>query len=144
MVKRLYRLLAVLGLAALLAGCATMGPAYQEVGSIPAGKAVVYIYRPPSFFGAAISYLVYANQLPVVNLHNGGYLPYFIAPGTIHFSAMTEEESVAIIKVETGKSYYLKGTVQMGLLVGRPLLQQMPEGMGRAEILKCKLLVPGS
>jgi hypothetical protein len=141
--SRPYKLLSVLALAALLAACATTGPVYQEVPSIPAGKAVVYIYRPPSFFGAAISYIVYANQLPVVDLHNGGYLPYFSEPGTILFSARTEEQSVAIIAVEAGKSYYLKGAVQMGILMGRPDLQQMPEMIGRVEILKCKLLVPG-
>jgi hypothetical protein len=137
------RLLAVIGLAALLAGCATMGPAYQEVTSIPAGKAVVYIYRPPGFVGSALSYLVYADQLPVVSLRNGGYLPYFSQPGTVHFSAMTETESVALITVEAGGSYYLKGTVQMGLLMGRPKLQQVPDGVGRIEIVKCKLLAPG-
>jgi hypothetical protein len=144
--SRPFRLLSVLGLTlgltSLLLGCATTGPAYQEV-PIPAGKAVVYIYRPQSFLGAALTYLVYANQIPVVNLRNGGYLPYFSGPGKILFSAETETQSVAIIAVEAGKSYYLKGTLQMGILVGRPDLQQVPELIGRAEIVNCKLIAPG-
>jgi hypothetical protein len=135
--KALRWILLVLGLLSALAGCASLGPAFQPLASVPSGKAVVYLYRPPSFVGSAVSFTVNAGELPVISLSNGGYFPYVTAPGRISFWAKTEAESFVIIDVESGMEYYLKGTVGMGILVGRPKLEQMPAAVGRLEILDC-------
>jgi hypothetical protein len=138
--KALRWILLVLGLLSALAGCASLGPPFQPLASVPSGKAVVYLYRPPSFVGSAVSFTVNAGELPVISLSNGGYFPYVTAPGRISFWAKTEAESFVIIDVESGMEYYLKGTVGMGILVGRPKLEQMPAAVGRLEILDCKLI----
>ena len=138
--KMLRWVLVSLGLLAALAGCASLGPPFLPLASVPSGKAVVYLYRPSSFVGSAISFTVNAGELPVINLSNGGYFPYVTTPGRISFWAKTEAESFVIIEVEPGMEYYLKGTVGMGVLVGRPNLQQMPPELGRLEILDCKLI----
>ncbi|OHD74123.1 MAG: hypothetical protein A2V99_15225 [Spirochaetes bacterium RBG_16_67_19] len=138
--KVLRSILLALGLLAALAGCASLGPPFQPLASVPSGKAVVYFYRPSSFVGSAVSFTVNAGELPIISLSNGGYFPYIAAPGRISFWAKTEAESFVIIDVEPGLEYYLKGTVGMGILVGRPKLEQVPAAMGRLEILDCKLI----
>ena len=138
--KVLRSILLALGLLAVLAGCASLGPPFQPLASVPSGKAVVYLYRPSSFVGSAVSFTVNAGELPIIPLSNGGYFPYIAAPGRISFWAKTEAESFVIIEVEPGLEYYLKGTVGMGILVGRPKLEQVPATLGRLEILDCKLI----
>jgi hypothetical protein len=138
--KVLRSLLLALGMLAALAGCASLGPPFQPLAAVPAGKAVVYIYRPPSFVGSAVTFKVNAGDLPVISLSNGGYFPYVTAPGRISFWAKTEAESFVIVDVEPGLEYYLKGTIGMGVFVGRPRLEQVPAATGRLEILDCKLI----
>lgn len=138
--KRLRWILLSLALLAALAGCASLGPPFMPLVSVPSGKAVVYLYRPSSFVGSAISFTVNAGEMPVITLSNGGYFPYVTAPGRISFWAKTEAESFVIIDVQAGMEYYLKGTVGMGVFVGRPHLQQIPPDLGRLEILDCKLI----
>lgn len=96
--KKYRIIILVVVVTAVLAGCASLGPPFMEEPSIPEGKALVYIYRPSSFVGSAISYLVTANDMPVVTLYNGGYFPYFTDPQTIRFWAKTESESFVIIE----------------------------------------------
>jgi hypothetical protein len=138
--KPLRWVLLVLGLLAALAGCATLGPPFQSLTSIPPGKAVVYIYRPPKLVGSAISFTVNAGELPVATLSNGGYFPYIAEPGRIDFWAVTETTSFVILDVAAGMEYYLKGTIGMGILTGRPHLEQVHPALGRLEILDCKLV----
>jgi hypothetical protein len=138
--KLLRAILLALGLLAALASCATLGPPFQPLASIPSGKAVVYIYRPPKLVGSAISFTVNAGELPVITLSNGGYFPYIAEPGRISFWAKTETTSFVIIDVAAGTEYFLKGTIGVGILVGRPQLEQVHPTLGRLEILDCKLL----
>ena len=137
---RTWKALLLAMVLAAVSGCVSLGPPFQPVASVPAGKALVYIYRPPSFVGSAVSYEVNAGQLPIVTLYNGGYFPYFTKPGRIDFWAKTEATSFCILELEAGQIYYLKGKVQMGILVGRPDLQQVHSAMGQIEIMDCKLI----
>jgi len=61
----------------LVGGCATLGPVYQRVATIPEGTGLVYIYRPSSFVGGGVAYDVKVGETVVTTLHNGGYYPYF-------------------------------------------------------------------
>lgn len=121
-----------------LLGCAT-GPAFTKIEEIPDDTGLVYIYRPGSAFGAGVSYDVKANGIPIMHLTPGGYYPYFAKPGEIEFSAKTESTSSLTLDVKTGQTYYIKGTVGIGILVGRPHLVLVSTEVGEKEILKCKL-----
>jgi hypothetical protein len=121
-------------------GCASLGEPYRPVDTIPAGKALVYIYRPPSLGGAAISYTVHAGQTPVGKLPNGGYRSYLADPGETEFWAKTESRSSVTEVLEAGKTYYLKGTVAVGILAGRPRLTFQTEAIGRTEIASCRVI----
>lgn len=118
------------------------GPGYAPV-SVPADQGVVYIYRPRSPVGSAVSYFVKANGVNVTKLKNGGYYPYYTPPGTVVFSAKTEAWSEAAIDVAAGGTYFIKGSVTMGAFVGRPNLQQVHPSIAQGEIVRCRLL-PGA
>lgn len=121
-------------------GCASLGPVYEEVEVVPPNKGLVYIYRPSSFIGGGVSYDVKVGEDPIATLYNGGYYPYFSEPGEVEFWARTESKSAVTLDVEVGKNYFVKGTVGVGLLVGRPHLTIVSDEIGLAEIAECKLI----
>lgn len=123
----------------LLSSCAT-GPAFKKVETIPENMGLVYIYRPGKAMGAAVSYQVKANGVPIIRLNPGGYYAYLAKPGEIEFSAKTESTSSITIDVKPGETYYLKGTIGIGFFVGRPHLVIVTPEVGEKEVVKCKLL----
>jgi len=123
-----------------LHSCApTLGPVYQKVDTIPENLGLVVIYRPSSFIGAAVSYDVKVGETPIFRLYNEGYYPYFSKPGEVEFWAKTESRSAVTLDIRAGQTYYIKGTVGIGFLVGRPHLMVVPEDVAEKEISKCKL-----
>ncbi|MEI7662273.1 MAG: DUF2846 domain-containing protein [Bacteroidota bacterium] len=85
---------------------------FQPVKEIPAGKALVYIYRTSSIVGAAVSYSINANQVKVseARLKNGTYMVYFADPGKIMFwGQVINYRKEVTLEVEAGKTYYIKG-----------------------------------
>ena len=139
----LFAVAAVVGLG-VMSGCATSGPAFQKVENIPADKGLVYIYRSPSFKGAAVSYDVHVknngNDKVVTNLKNGGYFPYLASAGENELWAKTEAKSSVTLDVKPGETYYVKGGIRMGFAVGRPELTMQSADVGASEIGECKLL----
>jgi hypothetical protein len=122
-----------------LSGCASLGQVYQEE-PIPQDKGLVYLYRPSSFIGGGVSYDVKVGETPVTTLYNGGYYPYFSDPGEVEFWAKTESKSAVTLDVKAGETYFVKGTVGVGLLVGRPHLTVVPNETGGKEIADCKMI----
>lgn len=117
---------------------------FQEVTSIPEGKAVIYIYRPGEFTGSAIHYGINANDVPIsrVHLYNGGYFAYFVDPGQIILTAeVAKESTTAVVNAEAGQKYFVRGSIRTGTWVGRPYLETVDNAIGIREIVKCKLLV---
>ena len=118
----------------------TLGPAFQKADNVPENVGVVYIYRPPKGIGGGVYYDVKANQSVVTTLYNGGYFAYFCKPGETEFSAKTESTSSVTVDVKPGQIYYVKGTVGIGFLVGRPHLSVESPEIGEKEIAECKLI----
>jgi len=123
----------------LLPSCAT-GPAFKKIETIPDNMGLVYIYRPGKMMGAAVSYKVRANGVVITTLTPGGYYPYITKPGEVEFSAKTEATSSVTIDVKPGETHYIKGTIGVGFLVGRPHLVVVPPEVGEKEVMNCKLL----
>ena len=142
MKTRLGLMLAISGVSLLSAGCATLGSTYTPDNSAPKDKATVYVYRPSGFAGAAISYTVAANGVDVSSLPSGGYFVYYAKPGENEFSAKTEASTSVTVDAKAGQTYYVKGTVGMGVFVGHPHLLQVTSDVGSQEIVKCKLVPP--
>lgn len=132
-------LIFLLGGLLLIPNCAT-GPKFTKIEIIPENMGLVYIYRPGKVMGAAVSYQIKANGVPITRVNPGGYYAYLAKPGEIEFLAKTESSSSITIDVKPGETYYIKGTVGVGFFVGRPHLVLVPTEVGEKEIEKCKLL----
>ncbi len=126
-----------------LSGCAAKGPAFSKIDHISTDKGLVYIYRVPAFTGSAISYDIKVGGNTITTLKNGGYFPHQTNPGEIEFSASTEAKSAITLDVEVGQTYYIKGSISVGFLMGRPHLSVVSAKVGEKEIQECALL-PGT
>ena len=131
----------LLSLGLLLQACATGAP-FQAVEEIPTSKALVYIYRPGGFVGGGVVYDVHVGETEIVALRSGGYFPYFADPGETEFWARTEAKATVATNLEAGKTYYLRGGVGIGFVVGHPKLTFVGEEEGASEVADCKLLEP--
>jgi hypothetical protein len=142
MSSKLNLALAFLLVALLEVGCAATGKPYEPVtlSATDANKAVVYVYRSPAFVGSAVSYTVNASTKPLVKLVNGGYYPYVTNPGEVEIWAETEAKSSVTVDLKPGDRKYVKGTVGVGFLVGRPSLTLVDPATAQAEIKECKLI----
>lgn len=125
-----------------LQGCATLGPAFQKTETIPDGVGLVYIYRPDSFIGAAVAYDVKVGETVITELPNGGYFAYFSNPGEVEFWAKTESKSAVTLDIKQNQIYYIRGTIGVGFLVGRPHLMVVTPEVGEKEISECKMIIP--
>lgn len=124
-----------------LTSCGSSGAAFNPANP-PPGKGIVYIYRQPSIFAWAISATLTANGVPVTKVSNGGYFPYVGQPGDTLFVAKTESSKRATVRVEQGRSKYLKGEMIFGRSKGLLKLTEVPPSLGASEIKECKLLDP--
>ncbi len=52
----------------------------------------------------------------------GKYFVVNLAPGTHEFNARSEARDALTLEVEDGETYYVRCTIRMGLMVGRPNL----------------------
>ena len=55
-------------------------------------------------------------------------------PGPVKVWAKTEAREEIVLDVQPGREYYVRCTIGMGALVGRPHLQQVSVAQGRKEI----------
>ena len=107
----------------LFSGCASVSK--QATNQFPEpkpDKALIYFYREAKMVGAMISYNIRHNEQIIGALANGTYFYYEVEPGTHTFIANTEAKSSRTLTVEAGKTYYVAGRVEMGVLAGRPAL----------------------
>jgi hypothetical protein len=120
--------LRILGIVLLgLAGCAS-GPKFSGLVTVPADKAVVYIYRPKQVMGwgglipVNSGWQVCPNGTDCVRLWPGGYCVNILNPGTNVFSASLEsadgilnaghtDEKLCVTNLEPAKVYFMKLTV---------------------------------
>ena len=125
-----------------LTGCATLGPVYQKVEKIPDNSGVIHVYRPSAFAGGGIRPTLYTNKgkTSLATIHPGGYFTYFAKPGEVDLSAATETESSITLDIKPGQVYYVKLTIGIGLLVGRPHLTIISPEIAEKEISECKLI----
>jgi hypothetical protein len=81
---------------------------------IPAGKALVYLYRPTAW-AAGFHYKIFANNEYVVTLNINTYYPYFVDAGKIVFSAKSTEEEKITLDTEAGHIYFMIASTVPGV-----------------------------
>lgn len=137
-------ILTTASLAALVAclGCSSvpLGATYQEVRDIPAGKALVYLYRPHLNVEYAVDFDVVIENVGTVTLADGSYIPLFVSPGVVNLAASRTAEPTAVLPLsaEAGKTYYVSMVPVPGILRFKPTLTPEPVSLGRDNIVPCR------
>lgn len=118
----------------VLSSCASVEQ--EAVPSRPdrpkSGKALVIFYRERHFAGSAMGYDILDNGVKIGGLSNGSYFVYQASPGSHRLSAVGAATDEKVTRVEAGKTYYIRGEVQVGLFVeiGRPHLTLVTQEEG--------------
>jgi hypothetical protein len=114
----------------------TTGSSLNQTGTLPAGKAAVYIYHSG---GSNHRFFLLVNGKDITSLRKGQYFAYITEPGVIEFTAKTMGACYITLNAKAGQAYYLKGSVPPGFSPTPSLVFVSPE-VGAQEIANCKLI----
>lgn len=94
--------------------------------------AVIYFFRD-SVAGALVNYDVHIGDQPVYRSRAHSKAEVKIhQPGQIEIWAKTEAKVSLPLTIEMGADYYVRCDVNVGVLVGRPLMELVPAVTGKA------------
>lgn len=100
--------------------------------------AKLYVYRP-SGPGFLIGYNVFLGDDIIWRAKNNGRKEIKITKkGVYNLWAKTESKSEVQMNFEYGREYYLRCTMGIGVMVGRPILQFVDPSIGKSEFKKTK------
>ena len=103
------------------------------------GKATVYIIRNSSI-GSLIKMSVECNGMKIGSTKAKQYVYTVVDPGSYTFVSKTPENSGSLnLTLESGKTYYIKQQVKMGIVVARTGLELMNDLEGKKALNDCKL-----
>lgn len=115
------------------------GIAKQPTLGTPAeGMAQVVFFRPWKFAGGGVSFKVREGDSELGKLAAGKYFVVDVPPGTHSYVVHSEAKDVLDLEVEAGETYYVKGSINMGIMVGRPNIGPSNEGEFAAAQKKLK------
>ncbi len=102
---------------------------------VDADYAVIYFYRPISFVGSAIGYKIRLEDRSIIGrVRNGEKFAYRTKVlGPQSFWAITESSDSIEINVERGEEYFVRCSIVMGAMVGRPKLEMVENYIGLQE-----------
>lgn len=124
----------------LLGACGNLGHKFDGLQTPAADETLIYYYRSGKFIGSGVYYDVEENKDVVTTLYNGGYYPHHTTPGEKHIEASTEGKSELFFTAEKGKTYFVRGKVNVGLVMGRPSLKLVPEEKALKELQECRII----
>jgi len=109
-----------------LQGCSSGQLEVAENIKVPEGKAVIFFFRTGKGGGAIKFHVHTLEGKPVGYLgKSGDSFSLVVDPGTHHYWSKAVSRNDVILTVEAGKVYYVKATIKMGAVVGRPVLEQV-------------------
>jgi hypothetical protein len=118
---RLLRWAGFLGMAVIVAGCATIGPKFTEMSSEtaapPAGMGRIYFYRT-TVFGAAVQPEVKLNGEVVGKAVPQGFFYADRPPGDYTVTTATEVEKKLTFTLDAGQVRYVRLAISLGVFVG--------------------------
>jgi hypothetical protein len=118
-------------------------PAPFVEGTVPDGRALIYIYRPadnwgPQFWASAAPLVFAKNELAAI-MSIDSYCSYVTNPGTIKFFLVSASTTSLTMEDVAGQMYYVKAGFELKVLVGTDVtLKLMPHEVGKTEIAGCK------
>ena len=110
----------------------------QDLPQVKEDKGLIIFYRASAFKGGAIRFNLNHGQEPIGALKSGTTLHRYVEPGQHTFWSKAISQDSVTLDVVAGKTYYIKGDVQLGLVAGRPRLTVVPESEAKAAIAKLK------
>jgi hypothetical protein len=115
-----FRLLAILCVAALATGCASIKMVdVSPTKVVPPGKALVTFVRQSVYMGDGIPVDLWDGEHYIGVLKAGTIVQYLATPGDHLFLANAENWSYASGSLVEGKRYYLKANVFPGVMTAR-------------------------
>jgi hypothetical protein len=89
----------------------------------PAGDfANVVFFRESKFVGSMVSFKVREGEQELGKLSSGTYFVAQVPVGAHAYTVHSEAKDVLNLEVERGETYYVQGSISMGVMVGRPNL----------------------
>ena len=136
-----------------LSGCASVpmeleanSKLAKEFNSPGIDKAAVYIYREDTHFGAALKKSVWIDRECIGATAKGVFFYHEVIGDTEHTISTESEFSPndLVISMKSGRMYFFKQYLKMGLFVGGAGLEQKDVETGKKEIAELKLATKGN
>lgn len=140
---RLMKWLALSGLlmasaAALAEDPAAVAATATDAATAATGDhATIVFFRPKKMVGAAVGFKVREGDVELGKLRNGTYFVLKVSPGRHEYVVHSEAKDILTMETEAGETYYVQGTLGMGVVAGRPNLS--PSDQATFEAIKSKL-----
>ncbi len=109
-------------------------PAADTAGG---GTGTVVFFRESHFVGGGMSYKVRENGIELCKLSNGSYCSVQVPVGKHTYEVHSEAKDDLNLEVDSGETYYVIGTLSVGVMAGHPNLS--PSSKDVFEGLKPKL-----
>lgn len=109
------------------ASTAPAATANTLIQAAPADKAQIVFFRESKFVGAAIGFKVREGENELGKLRSGKYFVANVEPGKHEYNVHGETKDVLTMEVEAGETYYVLGSLGMGIVAGRPNLSPSDE-----------------
>lgn len=140
----IQKLFVLFALSIFLFGCVATKLTTEELVSVKNqkpqdSKALIYIVRPSSYFGAAIKFNVKCDKVPIGSTMGGQFIFASLEPGKHEIVSSAENAAKLFLLAEPNKTYYIEQEVKMGLIVARNKLVRLNDNNGKAALNKCKL-----
>lgn len=132
-------ILVVLFLVGLLFSCSPEQQGdFQEVSKdeVPAGKAVVYLYRLPSITSVGLCN-VELNDEVIGALHPGQYTVCFVSPGKTRIEAAEPYGAFVTVNVSANNRYFIRQKWVFSSTGFSPVLEHLTEIKALTEIGRC-------
>ena len=107
-------------------------PAAGQTGHVappPAGKSQVVFFRTGAYMGAGTWFKVREKGAELGKLSNEAYFVAMLDPGPHTFTSATENKTTLRMELDPGETYYVRGTLQMGVMMGEPNLAPSDEAL---------------
>lgn len=101
---------------------APAAPASTGIAAPSGDLGNVVFFRESKFVGAMVGFKVREGEQELGKLSNGTYFVAQVPAGAHAFTVHSEAKDVLNLEVERGQTYYVQGSISMGVMVGRPNL----------------------
>ncbi len=104
---------------------------------VPRGKAVVYVYRPPSLLGTVGGCNMNLDSELIGALDAAQYTHLFIEPGKTRFETTGTFHAFVTVNLKVGGEYFIKQTWVLSPAGFRPRIENMTKLKAETDLRRC-------